>query len=85
MNEREDGGPIHPTAGDWDPYRRKWGREPTLGMSLRDYFAGQALIGAMSKAQGLGDMPLVERTVLLAGVAEILYEAADAMIRERAK
>ena len=72
MSARDDGGPAFPGA-------------LSEGATLRDYFAGQALIGAMSKAQGLGDMLLVERTVLLAGVAEILYEAADARIRERAK
>ena len=80
MSERDDGGPAAPTDGEWDEYRNDWHRKPGLGMSLRQYYAGQALVGAMSGAQGLGDMPPDERARQFAGMADILFELADAMI-----
>ncbi len=62
-----DGGPAFPGAMDG-------------GMSLRQYYAGQALVGAMHGATGLGDMPPEERARQFAGMAGILFELADAMI-----
>lgn len=46
-----------------------------LGMSLRDYFAGQALVGLL--ADGLGNN--------CPDVARGAYGVADAMMAERAK
>jgi hypothetical protein len=50
------------------------------GMTLRDYFAGQALIGLMSDP-GLRPSRLDE----FAHMAERLYQVADALLAERAK
>lgn len=54
---------------------------------LRDILAAIAMHAAMSGAAGLGDMNSAARKALLAGVASITYEMADAMLveKERAK
>ena len=44
-------------------------------MTLRDYFAGQALVGILTNAETGGDSP--HQTALVA------YIMADAMLRER--
>ncbi len=59
---REDGGPAFP-----------WGQEIRGGMTLRDYFAGQALSSGMN--------PHIDNAMDLA--AKWAYEQADAMIRFR--
>jgi hypothetical protein len=53
------------------------------GMTLRDYFAGQALAGAMAGSTGLGSMEKHERIALFLQVAEAIYEIADAMLAVR--
>ena len=53
------------------------------GMTLRDYYAGQALAGAMVSSTGLGSMEKHERIALFLQVAEITYEIADAMLAAR--
>lgn len=46
------------------------------GMSLRDYFAGHAIIGLMSQAErGL--------PILFSEISESAYGLADAMLKER--
>lgn len=49
------------------------------GMSLRDYFAGQALAGSSAAATGVGNMP----DDVLRQWAETCYRVADAMISAR--
>lgn len=66
MSEPDDGGPAFP-AEEFD-------RVFYSGMSLRDYFAGQALIGLMHRYP--------EHRTMLVGQA---YEISDAMLRERRK
>lgn len=53
---------------DWDRYE--------LGMTLRDYFAGQALIGLLAGRQPNNAYPLEY-------LAETSYATADAMMAER--
>jgi len=72
----ENGGPacplsVHPEHG--------YGPAASVqdGMSLRDYFAGQALVGL--RASGIPD----ERRETYAAVADAAYRSADAMIAER--
>ncbi len=72
MSEQDDGGPAFP--GAWHP---EMGWSPTQmpsGMSLRDWFAGQALAGYRyggdSRARS---------------IAEWAYMLADAMLAEREK
>ena len=69
MTARETGGPAFPSL---ETYR------PTSGMTLRDYFAGQALAGLC--AYGIpGEHHTPEAT------AEDAYAYADAMLAEREK
>ena len=76
MSAINDGGPAFPrtgyecTNGDWVP--------PQLGMTLRDWFAGQALAGISSTlAHEYEDRDLAER------YAADAYELADAMLKAR--
>lgn len=65
-----DGGPVFPVAGTQD-----------YGLSLLDYFAGQAMNGTF--ADGTPDSP---RTVTDApSLAVWAYEVAAAMLAEREK
>lgn len=48
-----------------------------MGMTLRDYFAGQALAGSCA----LPDMRTVKDSI----IAEAAYSLADAMLKERSK
>lgn len=69
MDQISDGGRAFPSN-----------RAAQFGMSLRDYFAGQALAGIMANAK------LIE--VLAASKqdpASCAYEMADAMLAERQK
>lgn len=73
MSAKNDGGPAFPLSiGPQD--------DPTLGMSLRDYFAGQALVGYMVSTL-LHEMPQVYGPKM----AEYAYTQADAMLAERNK
>ena len=67
-----DGGPVHPTEGTWCPQGNGGTFYPGhSGLSLRDYFAGQALIG------------LIANNHVLENVPQFAYEVADAMIAAR--
>lgn len=67
--KREDGGPAFPRV-----------TTETItgspGMSLRDYFAGQALLVLADNAEGLDEFGSAARTA---------YRLADAMLAERGK
>lgn len=65
--EREDGGVAFPANPETDH----------SGMSLRDYFAGQVLMGLAAN-----DAYYDETSQTSAGIA---YRQADAMLRERSK
>lgn len=69
----DDGGPAFP----WEDMKDTNG-EPraTAGMSLRDWFAGQALSGIMSNSGSFASMSDSQ-------VAETSYSAADAMLSAR--
>jgi hypothetical protein len=68
MNERDDGGPAYP------------GSDGSTGMTLRDYFAGQAL-GEWVRAHIEGSVDDLSKKV----IARECYGYADAMIAERSK
>lgn len=71
-----DGGPAFPQIS----YQRVGDMEigeTDGGMTLRDYFAGQALAGFCATGLKAGNGP--------AGFASTAYEMADAMLRERDK
>ena len=73
---KNDGGPAYPVS---------FGPDGTPGyadgMSLRDYFAGQALAGMVSNLDG----PRVKRDPegLLRSLPPTCYALADAMLAER--
>ena len=92
MSEHNDGGPAFP---GWQ-FRtvQRVGEEPRdipagpQGMSLRDWFAGQALVGLLSK------FPIIDQSGRLGiivddvdahnqNVAESCYAIADAMLAAR--
>lgn len=71
--EDKTGGPAYPVAD--------LGKTQELGLTIRDHFAGQALIGYLTATgegwdQGRNNPEMV---------AEWCYQNADAMITERAK
>jgi len=68
MTKPNNGGPAFAHGGsDLDA--------PQEGMTLRDYFAGQALAGSFATALDHGDSP--------SNVATAAYLMADAILRER--
>jgi hypothetical protein len=75
MSERNDGGPTFPRidvierAENGNSYIHS-----TNGMSLRDYFAGQALAGLLASTRDY--LPI-------SGFAKVSYAYADAMIARR--
>lgn len=66
-----DGGPAFPNASDVNGH--------CSGLSLRDYFAGQALIGILGARHGF----LVD--VGTSSAPGYAYQVADGMLAERAK
>lgn len=71
MNEG-DGGPAFPVEGYCGPaFPREGYSPPQTGMSLRDYFAGQALTGLL--ADGTASSARVD----------LAYIVADLMLRAR--
>lgn len=73
MTKLNDGGPAFPQVSDGFH-----GIEATGGLSVRDYFAGQALIG-LCQAE-MGETEFVVPPALLARTA---YSMADAMLTAR--
>lgn len=68
VEEKDDGGSAFPMAGN-ESYH------PDYGMSLRDYFAGQALAGLLS-------VPNIAH-LTESKVARMAYDQADAMLEVR--
>lgn len=84
--KQEDGGPAFPGQlgaygrGNDVPVLTDNGVEyvaVTTGMTLRDYFAGQALMGHCANPAGI--------EVQWSKIAHSSYDAADAMLLERVK
>lgn len=77
MSKIEDGRPAFPSVAMNDP-----GHPASIaGMSLRDYFAGQALAGIHASVNTAGRWP----ADALNSIARGAYAQADAMLAERAK
>ena len=74
MDEIDDGGPAFP-----------WGEHGTRlgGLTMRDWFAGQALAGEMANSEAGVFSNTVTDAVLLK-VARLHYRMADAMLAARA-
>ena len=75
MTKPNDGGPAYPVAG----YINEHGNEQPgeYGMSLRDWFAGQALAGFSANQECYGWK--------FEQAADYAYQQADAMLAERYK
>ena len=69
---RNDGGPAFPACNEANV-------NDTMGMTLRDYFAGQALLG-IAATQVDDDLTIAQNAEVAANWA---YCFADAMINER--
>jgi hypothetical protein len=78
MMVKDSGGPAFPMPGSVDGNGNV--TYPEYGMSLRDWFAGQALI-AMFDPRDIG--PFGERVDETARVAICAYAVADAMLEAR--
>jgi hypothetical protein len=75
----DDGGPAFPPMAPLE----SWG-DPKQGMSLRDWFAGQALAGLLADPnEGPQDDETLEDAI--SRIAEGAYSYADAMLEARAK
>lgn len=75
MSARKDGGPAFPRDGH--PDKNDF---PQSGMTLRDYFAGQALAGWLASFGPDHEVPAGPSTRI---VACQMYDLADAMIAAR--
>ncbi len=89
MSDKPDGGPAFPRSINETYDRVNDGIHPQEGMTLRDYFAGQALAGhlAATSAQALSEMatnPEKAKPYML-HVSTLMYLYADAMIAARDK
>ena len=73
----DNGGPAYPVASDGAQVLEH-------GMTLRDYFAGQALAGDMANGcEGIFHDDVDQKNLL--SRASLMYRMADAMIAERNK
>lgn len=77
---KQDGGSAFP--GTWHPDMGWSPHETPFGMSLRDWFAGQALTGVMEVCLHDAQIDGETRAEMFARKA---YQIADAMIKERAR
>lgn len=78
----KNGGPAFPCPASTDEHEMAcniFDQQP--GMSLRDYFAGQALMGSLA-ANPRADKPITAVAACNA-MAMAAYDIADAMIRAR--
>lgn len=81
MSEKiDDGGPAFP-HGNLELGDRHLIAQP--GMSLRDWFAGQALIGLISNSQGVPSDFVRANSNEADRMAEISYRVADTMLKAR--
>ena len=80
MTHNTDGGPAFPGTTSQPNERGVYYPVHHQGMSLRDYFAGQALAGMMANCDGTGMNGWLGVQDLAAHYA---YQQADAMIAAR--
>ena len=82
---KDNGGSAYPSQ----PINRHGERHsPNEGMSLRDYFAGQALMGMLSHEMGMNSLMQVcngDPDLVHGVLAKEVYDMADAMIVEKEK
>jgi hypothetical protein len=69
----KDGGSAFPVRNRWDSGNDSFDLEDS-GMTLRDYFAGQALVGLISVRDGIGE------DLWMDTISKRAYKLADCMI-----
>lgn len=86
MSSINDGGPAFPLAPDrWTDMDGVRHMSQEAGMSLRDYFAGQALAAKMAPGLiGYEDHAPEHRSELIRRLARDCFAVADAMLAARA-
>lgn len=84
MNIYDQGGPAFPDQGQRINPDGRWAQDYSPGMSLRDYFAGQALAGILGNGFARAQFARVGMDSP-AGVAAACYAFADAMLAHRAE
>ena len=95
-NEKDNGGPAFPVAGEimierspGELYAQSsMGMGPQEGMTLRDYFAAKAMQGHWSNAHGDSTLDWMQANPELEDgqlriVAKLAYAQADAMLKAR--
>lgn len=71
---KETGGPAFPTKNQHQSANYLWHYE---GMTLRDWFAGQAMQGAIAGCAAKGEV------IMYSDLSGLAYEVADAMLKAR--
>jgi hypothetical protein len=85
MSNDKTGGPAFPMGNGAKKIGDVSSIEPDApGMTLRDYFAGQALVPVVAAAD-LSSWPAASSDQAVAAIANVSYQIADAMLAERAK
>lgn len=85
MAKIDDGGPAYPVVDvGQDSYGVTRAHAVSIGMSLRDYFAGQALVGMLSNVEAMKLGRPISGESMEGWIALAAYEFADAMLRARA-
>ena len=74
MSKKNNGGPAFPYVMNAENYELQ--DLCSEGMTLKDYFAGQVIIGIIANAEGI---------VCAETMANSAYAIADSMIKEREK
>lgn len=91
MTDKTDGGPAFPPPHPYQNVNGDWFYPEQPGMSLRDWFAGQALAGIMANPerwkQIVEDYTSGKKTYEQCSEANAVkaYSLADAMIAERSR
>ncbi len=89
MTEKDDGGPAFPRPDVTWPAGHEHGTQGQSGMSLRDWFAGQAMNGIIASCGDGAESCAIKKAAELtessftATVAKMSYEYADAMLKAR--
>jgi len=89
MSKIDDGGPAFPEHHYFDPSRGQYGMHMTAsdvgcgGMTLRDWFAGQALAGICGQYHAQGNTKATDAIAHAITLSEHAYHIADAMIAAR--
>jgi hypothetical protein len=83
-NTIDDGGPAFPLSrSHFTPEGKMLSADWVGGMTLRDYFAAQAFGAVIGNGKNMGQLTPLQQRETFDAAAELIYAAADAMIRAR--